>query len=134
MSYIWLVTWYQTKLSSNFMAPSKICLLCFLTWIECMIFWDSIENFYWSLDLKCSNLTEVCDIKAHLCKPVGIGVLQSFQDITREDCKRQCQQNQNCTFATYTKFREEPKCFLMSSCDSKVKHICERYDLLLTTL
>ena len=66
------------------------------------------------------SLSDICDIKSHLCKPVGIGVLQDFQDITKDDCKHLCKQNQNCTFATFTKFREEPKCYLMTSCHSKV--------------
>ena len=67
---------------------------------------------------------DICDLEDLVCNPVGLGVIESFTNITSiQDCKRKCVSHDNCNFTTYSLFRGTPKCSLLSSCDVKVFHI-----------
>ena len=62
-----------------------------------------------------------CDIKTHVCDPVGIGLIQTFENISdRNSCHRLCDNESKCKFTTFTSFRKEPRCFILSDCDRQV--------------
>ena len=64
---------------------------------------------------------EDCDITSHVCKPSGLSVIKTFDNVTTNlECKAKCQQDANCNFVTFTNFRSTPKCYLLSECQDKV--------------
>ena len=66
-----------------------------------------------------------CDIKSHVCDPVGIGLIQTFENISdRNSCHRLCDTESKCKFTTFTFFRKEPRCFILSDCERQV--ICPK--------
>ena len=68
-----------------------------------------------------------CDIKSHVCDPVGIGLIQTSKNISdRKSCHSLCDTDSKCKFTTFTFFRKEPRCFILSNCDRHV--ICKKND------
>ena len=66
-----------------------------------------------------------CDIKSHVCDPVGIGLIQTSTNISdRKSCHNLCDTDSKCKFTTFTFFRKEPRCFILSNCDRHV--ICPK--------
>lgn len=62
-----------------------------------------------------------CDIKSHVCDPIGISLIQTWKNISdRKACHRLCDTERRCKFTTFTFFRKEPRCFILSNCDRQV--------------
>ena len=62
-----------------------------------------------------------CDIKSHICDPIGISLIQTSKNISDgKSCQRLCDDESKCKFTTFTFFRKEPTCFILSNCDRQV--------------
>ena len=72
----------------------------------------------------CFGYHQFCNISSHVCQPAGAGVIQTVSNVTSgRDCPLLCRNHRRCMFSTFTNFRGEPKCYLLSSCDVKVRFI-----------
>ena len=70
----------------------------------------------------CFGYHQFCNISSHVCQPAGAGVIQTVSNVTSgRDCPLLCRNHRRCMFSTFTHFRGEPKCYLLSSCDVKVR-------------
>ena len=65
--------------------------------------------------------SEYCDIKSHICDPVGVGLIQTVKNVSDNIfCQQLCNTMNRCKFTTFTFFRREPQCYLLSNCDRQV--------------
>ena len=98
--------------------------LLFCTWVilsETHVYTGLMANHYFNKASKIKE-TRYCDIKSHICEPVGIGLIHTSRNISgQKDCQRLCDLEEKCKFTTFTFFRKEPKCFILSNCDRQVK-------------
>ena len=80
-----------------------------------------MANYHYFNKVNPNQESRYCDIKTHLCDPVGIGLIKTFENISDgKSCHRLCETDSKCKFTTFTFFRKEPRCFILSNCDRQV--------------
>ena len=87
---------------------------------ETHVYTEIMANHYYDKAIANQD-SRYCDIKSHVCDPIGISLIQTWKNISdRKACQRLCDTERKCMFTTFTFFREEPRCFILSNCDRQV--------------
>ena len=88
---------------------------------ETHVYTGIMANHYYN-EAIAKQESRYCDIKSHVCDPIGISLIQTWKNISdRKACQRLCDTERRCKFTTFTFFRKEPRCFILSNCDRQVK-------------